>query len=365
MKVPLNDLSREVTEIGSSIHEGIARVMKRGWFLMGEELDNFESKFANYLGVNHFVGLANGTDALEIALRCLDVGNGDKVIVAPNAAMYGTIGVLNCGAEPVFSDVDQVTLGISPESFESLISKGTYKAIIITHLYGQMANIETIYSIAHHHGIAVIEDCAQSHGARRLGRMAGSIGDIATFSFYPTKNLGAMGDGGGLACNSDYFYEMALAYRQYGWKNKKYHVDIPYGRNSRLDEIQAACLLAKLEKLDERNKRRREIWRYYKKELCNKITIIGSNDESFVAHLCVVLSQDRSFLQNELKKKGITTEIHYPVLDYRQKIFGSRYLEVYCPVAEATSERVLTLPCFPEMTDAEVEYVAKELVSLL
>jgi aminotransferase EvaB len=365
MKVPLNDLSREIADISSQLQERIARVMNRGWFLMGSELTDFEHAFAKYLGCTYFVGLANGTDALEIALRCMGVGSEDKVIVAPNAAMYGTLGVLNCGAEPVFSDVDPVTLCMSPESFASLAAKGDYKAVIVTHLYGQMAEIESICKIAHDHGIKVIEDCAQAHGARRHGRMAGTVGDIATFSFYPTKNLGALGDGGGLVSNDPEVLEKARSLRQYGWKTKKYFVDTPYGRNSRLDEIQAACLSVKLAKLDMRNARRRVIWSRYKVALNGQLPLVGSNDESFIAHLCVIRSIDRDNLRARLSESGVATDVHYPVPDYRQTIFGSRFAEIHRPVAEAACREVLTVPCFPEMTDAEVDYVADALIKLL
>lgn len=352
-----------MANVDSKIQEVIARVMERGWFLMGQELENFESKFSQYLGLDHFVGLANGTDALEIALRCLDVGPGERVIVAPNAAMYGTLGVLSCGAQPVFADVDE-TLCMSPRSFEELVSMNAYKVVIVTHLYGQMADIESICHIAKIHGIKVIEDCAQAHGARRNGRMAGTFGDIATFSFYPTKNLGAMGDGGGLGCNNPQYEEKARALRQYGWKNAKYHVDMPHGRNSRLDEIQAACLLVKLEQLEERNRKRRAIWSHYQNALKGRLHFFGRNDESFVAHLCVLRSQNRNVLKDQLKKRGISSEIHYPVPDFRQKIFKGHPSDFSCPNADQACREVLTVPCFPEMTDLEVEFVTQSLLDL-
>lgn len=364
MKVPLNDLSREIAIISSDLQEKILEVMNRGWFLMGTELSGFENAFAKYLGCKYFVGLANGTDALEIALRCMDVGNKDKVILASNAAMYGTLGVLNCGAEPIFADIDPTTLCMSPASFASIVADGDYKAVIVTHLYGQMADIESICKIAHENGIKVIEDCAQAHGARRSGRMAGTVGDVSTFSFYPTKNLGALGDGGGLASNDPVVFEKACSLRQYGWRSKKYFVETPNGRNSRLDEIQAACLMVKLSKLDIRNARRRAIWSVYKEALKGRLSLIGNNDESFVAHLCVIRSQERELLQSRLKERGVVTEIHYPLPDYRQAIFGDRFKNIHLPITEAACQEVLTLPCFPEMTDEEVEYVADTLIKL-
>ncbi len=365
MRVPLNDLSRGIVNINLPLQACIARVVKKGWFLMGAELKSFEAAFAEYLGVEDFVGLANGTDALEIALRCANVGGSDKVIVAPNAGMYGSISVLNCGAEPVFADVDPVTLCISPACVESLMTKGEYKAVIVTHLYGQMADVENICKIAHKNGMVVIEDCAQSHGARRQGGMAGTIGDITTFSFYPTKNLGALGDGGGLTSRNPATIGKARALRQYGWKARKYHVDMPNGQNSRLDEIQAACLVVKLPDLDQKNAKRRSIWLRYQQALNGRLPLIGRYDESFVAHLCVIRSNERDGLQSRLNKLGIDTDIHYPVLDYHQAVFGSRFSDIFLPAAEAACQEILTLPCFPEMTEAEVEYVAEALISPL
>jgi len=358
MEVPLNDLSREIIGIIDILQVRVSEVMKRGWFLMGQELAGFESAFAKYLGSEYFAGVANGTDALEIALRSIGVDINDKVIVAPNAAMYGTLGVLSCGAEPVFADIDPVTLCMSPEYFNSLAESGEYKAVIVTHLYGQMADVESISRIAHYHGIKVIEDCAQSHGASRHGHKAGTIGDVATFSFYPTKNLGALGDGGGLACSDPGIYEKARALRQYGWSKQKYIVDIPHGKNSRLDEIQAACLMIKLQQLDHRNARRRDIWSSYNNALHDQISMVGSNDESFIAHLCVLRSNDRDNLKARLAASGVSTDIHYPLPDYRQKIFGDRFSKVCLPVTDKACQEVLTLPCFPEMTNEEVEYVS-------
>ena len=357
--IPFNDLERETQELRAELDAAAARVLDRGWFLMGEELKNFEQTFARYLGIAHCVGLANGTDALELALRCLDVGSGDKVIVAPNAGMYGTIAVSQVEAEPVFADVDAQSLCLSAASVEAAAKSGA-KAVIVTHLYGQMADAKGIMAVARRHGLRVIEDCAQAHGARRDGVMAGTVGDIACFSFYPTKNLGALGDAGGIATNDAALAEKAVTLRQYGWKGK-YRVEVPHGRNSRMDELQAAFLLAKLPQLDRRNKRRRAIWRQYREALNGKLPLVGSDGPEFIAHLCVLRASDREGVRQRLTDTGIATDIHYPILDHRQPVWGGRFDKVSLPIAERACAEVLSLPCFPEMTDQEVAQVADAL----
>ncbi|HSN18556.1 MAG TPA: DegT/DnrJ/EryC1/StrS family aminotransferase [Gammaproteobacteria bacterium] len=359
MKVLFNDLKRETAELRAQLDAAAARVMERGWYLVGEELKSFEQAFARYLGVNHSLGMANGTDALELALRCLDVGAGDKVIVAPNAGMYGTIAVSRVGAEPVFADVDPHNLCLSPAGVEAAARCGA-KAVIITHLYGQMADAKGIVTVARKHGLRVIEDCAQAHGARRDGTLAGTLGDIACFSFYPTKNLGALGDAGGVATNDATLADKAATLRQYGWKGK-YRVEVPHGRNSRMDELQAAFLLAKLPHLDARNERRRAIWRRYREALGGKLQLVGNDGADFVAHLCVLRSPDRDGLRQRLSDAGIATDIHYPIPDHRQPVWGGRFDAVSLPAAEKACAEVLSLPCFPEMTEQEVAHVTDAL----
>lgn len=357
--IPFNDLKRETIGLRPQLDAAVGRVLDRGWYLVGEELKNFEQAFAGYLGIAHCLGMANGTDALELALRCLDVGGNDKVIVAPNAGMYGSIAVSRVGAELVFADVDPQNLCLTPASIEAAAKSGT-KAVIVTHLYGQMADAKGVVAAARKHGLKVIEDCAQAHGARRDGAIAGTVGDIACFSFYPTKNLGALGDAGGVATGDAKLAEKAAALRQYGWKGK-YRVEVPYGRNTRMDELQAAFLLVKLPQLDQRNERRRAIWRQYRDALGGKLRLVGSDDAGFVAHLCVLLTPDRDGLRQRLTDAGIATDIHYPIPDHLQPVWGGRFDKVSLPVAERACAEVLSLPCFPEMTDQEVAQVADTL----
>jgi len=361
VKIPLNNLSRETAENLPSLEAAISRVLKRGWFLMGKELSDFEQAFAAYLGVGNCIALANGTDAIELALYCSGIETGDRVIVAPNAGMYATIAVSRANAEPIFADVDGDSLCISAEGLGKVAETANAKAVVVTHLYGQMADMGSILEVASQHNLLVIEDCAQAHGARKAGRFAGTLGDIACFSFYPTKNLGALGDAGAIVTNNHAFAETARAIRQYGWKSRKYQVELPHGRNSRMDELQAAFLLAKLPKLDERNARRKAIWQYYRDSIGNRLRFVGHTREDFVAHLCVVRSAYRDTLRQRLAGHGIDTDVHYPIPDHRQPLWDGQFSSVSLPVAEQACQEIFTLPCFPEMTDIETSYVVETL----
>lgn len=361
IKVPLNDLRRETAETRPALDAAAARVLDRGWFLMGEELRGFEQAFSRYLGVTHCIGVANGTEALELALRCLDIGTGDNVIVAPNAGMYGTIAASQVGAEPLFADVDPMTLCMSAASLEQVAAGNGAKAVIVTHLYGQMADMAALRAVAARYRLRVIEDCAQAHGARRDGVTAGSLGDIACFSFYPTKNLGALGDAGAIVTNDSAVAEAAGLLRQYGWKSGKYRVQLSHGRNSRMDELQAAFLSTRLPTLDRRNAQRRAIWQRYRSALGSDRSLVGSGGDDFVAHLCVLRTKDRDALRRQLEARGISTDIHYPIPDHRQPVWAGRFDSLSLPNAEQACAEVLTLPCFPEMTDHEISHVASAL----
>lgn len=316
--IPLNDLSRGETILN-------------GCYLNGPYTERFERDFGEYLGTD-FVAVGNGSDALEIALRCLDIGIGHKVAIAPNAGMYGTLAILNVGATPVFVDVDPETLCISGHE--------DCDAAIVTHLYGQPIDYKA--------DCKIIEDCSHAHGASINGRKVGTLGDIGIFSFYPTKNLGAYGNGGGI---SGKYARKAKALSQYGW-GEKYHVEYEHGRHSQIDEFQAKVLCDKLSSLDERNKKRQSIRAYYESSFGHKIEFVGYEDS--VVHLCVIQVDYREELRIKLHAKGIMTDIHYPVLDYHQKPVSN----AYCPIAEMAVKRILSIPCFPDMTDNEIEYVA-------
>lgn len=333
------------------------RVLKSWWYILGEEVANFESEYADYLKVRHCVSVANGTEALEIALKSVGVAQGDIVAVVANGGFYSSTAVYAVGSNPIYVDIDPDSLTMSSKSFSETLEYKP-KAVIITHLYGQLApEIEEIVDIAKKHNIKVIEDCAQAHGARFNGKQAGTFGDIACFSFYPTKNLGALGDGGAITTNEDSYAVNARQLRQYGWSHK-YHVDRQGGTNSRLDELQAAFLRVKLPKLDDANQLRRNIAKKYN-EAFNKLPLIipGRVDESFVAHLYVIRTERRNELALYLKEHGIGCDIHYPVADHMQTGFKPQFKCDNLSITEAACATTLTLPCYPGLPDSDIDYI--------
>lgn len=360
MNLLLNDLQRHHESLLPSLKQSISEVVSSGWYILGKQVTRFESLFAEYCGVSHCIGVANATDALELALKAYSIGTGDHVVTVANAGMYSTTAILVVGAEPVYVDVHERTYGADPTALEVLLASAklkSIKAVIITHLYGQLAAVEEIVDICAQYNIPLIEDCAQAHGAERNGKRAGSFGDVACFSFYPTKNLGAVGDGGALVTNSSDLAIRVRSLRQYGWSSK-YHVGLIGGRNSRLDELQAAVLSVKLPYLNEWNKRRREIASWYVSGIVHpEIYLPQPVDTSYVAHLFVVRAVQRESLRQHLENHGIATDIHYPVPDHRQACFGVKFADVSLPVTERVSKEILTLPCFPEMNEEEVNYV--------
>ncbi|MDB5770653.1 MAG: erythromycin biosynthesis sensory transduction protein eryC1, partial [Burkholderia sp.] len=309
--------------------------------------------------VKSCISLANGTDALEIALRTLNIGVGKRVALVANAGFYGSTAVHAVGAEPVYIDVDDATLTMSPASLQAALD-GDIDAVIVTHLYGQMADIERIAAITAASKIPLIEDCAQSHGATRNGRRAGSFSDIACYSFYPTKNLGAIGDGGAITTNSAELDARARRLRQYGWSSK-YHVTEAGGCNSRLDELQAAVLREKLPMLDGWNAQRREIAARYSAAFADlPVRLPVSTGDDFVAHLYVIRVQDRSAFIASMTAAGIATDIHYPVPDHLQTAYPQA-ADSLVPVSEAASAKVVTLPCFPGL---DVESIDRVIVAV-
>lgn len=355
--IPVNSLLRHIEPFQDALAVAASEVIRSGYFVLGPSVRAFEEVFAAYCGVAHCIGVANGTDALELSLRALDIGPGDNVAVVANAAMYGTSTVLACGADPVFVDVLAEDGTMDPDSLSATLSARPVKAVIVTHLYGQLARIKEIHALCKAHGAALIEDCAQSHGARNDDGIAGSFGDIASFSFYPTKNLGALGDGGAVATNRDDLAERVRKLRQYGW-TQKYTNGLPGGRNSRLDEIQASMLSLMLPHLDAWNSRRREIAARYCNEITNpRIRTHKCSGASYVAHLYVIRTDERELLKQHLTAAGVQTDVHYPIPDYRQPCHGGRFDQVSLSVTESDAMSVLTLPCFPELSDIEVERV--------
>lgn len=357
--VPL--FSADAANAGLDFSGPVKRVLDRHWYVLGEEVANFEKEFAQYVGVTNCVTVANGTDALELALRGLGVKEADQVVVVANAGFYGSTAVHAIGAIPLYVDVDAKSLTMSAVALKGALEQKP-KAVIVTHLYGQLADIEELVSIADKEGVPIVEDCAQSHGASRNGKQAGSFGKIACFSFYPTKNLGALGDGGAIATNDSNLASHIRSLRQYGW-SQKYMVAVQGGRNSRLDEIQAAILRVKLPHLDKWNEERRQIAKRYNAAFETlPLDIPCSTDEGYVAHLYVVrVKKDRDSFRDFLKSRGITTDVHYPIADHHQPAYAYLGTEKLA-VTELACATAVSLPCYPGLTVDEVDRVIAAVV---
>ena len=358
MTIPVNSLQRHIQPLAARLAEASKRVIDSGHFVLGPHVQHFEQAFADYCGATHAIGVGNGTDALELCLRALDVGTGDRVAVVANAAMYGTTAVLACGGVPVFVDIDPATHTMCPQALDTVLRAGPVKAVIVTHLYGRLAAMDALLPLCRSRGIPVVEDCAQAHGAQDPdGTRAGAFGDIASFSFYPTKNLGALGDGGAVVTSNPALAERTRQLRQYGW-SAKYTNTLAGGRNTRLDELQAALLLEMLPELDGWNARRRAIANRYSAGIRTpSLALPPTCGLEHVAHLYVVRSEARDAARARLAELQVQTDVHYPTPDYRQPSLQGKADASPLPQTEAAARSVMTLPCFPELTDAEVDAV--------
>lgn len=361
--VPFNDLRRRYSHRRDEILADVSELLDHGQLIGGAAVTGFEAAFAAWCGVHHAVGVANGTDALELALRCVGVEAGAEVACVANAGGYATVACLAIGATPVYLDIDPLTLQMQSAQLLNALSP-RLKAVIVTHLYGWMNDVAAIRSLLNKAGrsdIMIIEDCAQAHGARREGAFAGSLGDAAAFSFYPTKNMGALGDAGCVVC-SDVRRASALSeLRQYGWSSK-YLATRPHGRNSRLDPIQALGLMRELTVIDVNNVRRRAIWTRYRDELPAGWRLVGADEPHFVAHLAIVIAPDtaaRDRMRSTLKARNIGHDIHYPTLDCDQPAWRAQGRSVgSLMVSRDAVSRILSLPCFPELSEGECDAVA-------
>jgi aminotransferase EvaB len=356
-RLPLNDLQRHNAPFLQELIADLTAVARSGWYILGQQVQEFEAAFAGYCGVAHCVGVGNGTDALELALRACGAGPGREVVTVANAGGYATAAIRAAGADPLYVEVEAGSMLMDIDSLEQRLTPRT-SAIVVTHLYGRMVDMPRLTSVARRAGVAVVEDCAHAHGARMEGRCAGAWGTLGCFSFYPTKNLGALGDAGAVVTNDAALAELVRRLRQYGWTSR-FVSEAPGGRNSRLDEMQAAVLLRKLPHLEEWNARRRAIARVYDWEFRDlDLETPGYSGADAVTHLYVMRTGRREELRTRLRELGIATEVHYPVPDYRQNSERGRHgSDCRLPVTEECCRRVVTLPCFPEMTDAEVEKV--------
>lgn len=353
----INDLTPKIEKYKVLLHQVFQSVAESGCFVMGPEVKRFEASFADYLCARYCISLANGTDAIELALRALGVKSGDCVATVANAGMYTSTALIMIGAEPFFLDVDLNSRNTTLAEVERALSAGV-RAVVVTHLYGlAVPEIRAIAQICAQNHVPLLEDCAQAHGASIAGKRVGTFGDAASFSFYPTKNLGALGDGGAVITNNPEIAERVSRLRQYGWTSK-YKVELMGARNSRLDEIQAAILSLFLPDLDAANARRRAIAKYYSEAIGHPdIQVPAVCGENYVAHLYVVQSTRRDSLRSHLYSCDIATDIHYPIPDYRQSIYTDRYSDIHLKNTERLSRELLTLPCYPEMTDQQVDQV--------
>jgi dTDP-4-amino-4,6-dideoxygalactose transaminase len=358
LDVAFIDLNREVAVLRAELEAATGRVLDSGRFLLGEEGAAFEEEFAGAMGAEHAVGVASGTDAVELALRAVGIGPGDEVVTQANTCVPTVTGIVAAGAKPVLCDVDPLSGVMDLESLEATLGERT-AAVVPVHLYGQCADTEAIVELCEPRGIAVVEDCAQAHGAAVRGRRAGTIGAAGAFSFYPTKNLGALGDGGAVVTGDAELAERLRLLRLYGQTDRYRHES--FGVNSRLDELQAAILRAKLPHLAAWTDRRREIAATYFAALRDGPVdpLAELPDRRHVFHLYVVRAPDRDRLQADLAERGVATLIHYPIPIHRQTPFtalgdGPVPLER----AEALCDEVLSLPLYPGLTDDEVGSVA-------
>lgn len=350
------------------IDEVIQQTLDGGWYILGKAVSAFEREFAGYLGAKHGVGVANGTDALHLALRACGVGAGDVVITVAHTAVATVAAIEMTGASPLLVDIDPATFTISPEAVEDAIKtwrgEGKVKAITPVHLYGHPADMQAICDVARRHDLKVIEDCAQAHGATINGQKVGTFGDAAAFSFYPTKNLGALGDGGAVATNNPEVAERVRLLREYGWR-ERYVSDVA-GFNSRLDEIQAAILRVKLKYLDEENARRREIARIYDELLASSSLHLPqrSGEVEHVYHQYVVRSDERDRLREHLSEQGIGALVHYPAPIHLQPAYRDRagVHRGALPETERIARQVLSLPMHPHLTGEQVERVCEAIV---
>jgi dTDP-4-amino-4,6-dideoxygalactose transaminase len=337
------------------VRAAIDRVVTRGWFVLGPELAAFEKEFAAASGAAHAIGVNTGTDALALALRVLDVGPGDEVITAPVSAAYTALAIMMVGARPVFADIDPDRLTLDPAATAAAVTPRT-KAIMPVHLYGQSADMPGLMQIADRHRLLVVEDCCQAHLAACAGRPVGSYGHAAAYSFYPTKNLGALGDGGAITTNDATAAARLRRLRNGGQTDRYQHAE--FGVNSRLDEMQASILRARLSWLPRWTEERRALAAEYRRALAGApVRVPPEQDAGHVYHLFPILTSARAALQAHLKARGIETLIHYPVPITRQPAVASQQ-PAACPIADRVCDEVLSLPLHPALTRRDIEEVA-------
>ncbi|HET6317990.1 MAG TPA: DegT/DnrJ/EryC1/StrS family aminotransferase [Chloroflexota bacterium] len=359
--VPFNVLKPGVDAIRAELDAAIARVLDSGWFLQGPELAAFEHDFAAYHSPDmHAVGVASGTDAITLALRAVGVQPGDEVLVPANAGVPPVAATVAAGAVPVFCDVDPRTHGLDPTDVGRRITPRS-RAVLVVHLYGQPAQVEALTQLASMKEVLLVEDCAQAHGATINGQKVGTFGDAAAFSFYPTKNLGALGDGGAVLTRDPHAAETARRLRVYGWRER--YVSQEHSTVSRLGELQAALLSVKLRHLDAWNAGRRSLAQRYRSRLDGIVALLPPDG---VFHLFVIRTSHRDTLRDFLRERGVASDVHYPLPTHLQTPYahygaGAGSL----PITESLAQEVLSLPLYPELSDDDVEYVAGQVCAFV
>ena len=369
MTIPFAEFKSQYAALKPELDAALQSVLEAGWFVLGEQGKAFEQEFGAWLNIGSpvigggggasVIGVANGTDAIALALRALGVGQGDEVITTPMTAFPTAAAIRQIGAIPVFADVQADTLCLDPQKALAKIGPKT-KAIVPVHLYGQAVDLGPLLEC----GIPILEDCAQSHGTRWRGQLTGTLGKIATFSFYPTKNLGAYGDGGAVATGDPALAAMVRSLRNYGEGTQRYE-HLSEGVNSRLDEIQAAILRVKLRHLDVSLARRRELAALYRQLLRGVELPVETDYSHNTWHLYVVRTtpEKRNALRQHLTERGVGTQIHYPIPQNRQPALAHLGQQDTCPIADAEAERILSLPLYPELTDEQIAYIAEQVTA--
>lgn len=353
--IPFLNLERQTSAIRPELDEATRRVLDGGRFVLGDEGEAFEAEFAAYCGATHSVGVGSGTNAITIGLRALGVGEGDEVITVANSCVPTVVGIERAGATPVLADADEFTMTIDISSVERALTPRT-RAVIPVHLYVRPVDFEPLASLARRKGLLILEDAAQAHGAELGGRRIGSLGDAAAFSFYPTKNLGALGDAGAIVTSDPAVSERARMLRNYGERAR--YQSLLRGTNSRLDEVQAAWLRVKLRHLDGWTSRRREIAIAYRDAFANRVQLQEAvSDGRHAYHLFVMRVVDRDNFRRSLAKRGVQTLVHYPSAIHQQPAYASLGNDKDLGVSELLAHEVVSLPLYPELTDAEVEHV--------
>lgn len=367
-RIPQVDLTAAYERHRAEIDGAIARVLNRGRYILDEEVAKFEQEFATFVGSPFAIGVANGTDAITLALRACGIGPGDGVITVSHTAVATVAAIQLAGATPVFVDIDPVSYTMDPERLQAGLERWKIplrpRALVVVHLYGQMAEMKDLSEVAAQHGLVVIEDCAQSHGARLAGRMAGTWGEAAAFSFYPTKNLGALGDGGAVVTADAKIAERVRSLRQYGWTSVR-HVSNEPGVNSRLDEIQAAVLRARLGHLSRDNIRRRELAETYSSLLARSPVVLPTVRAAaeHVFHQYVVRTSGRDDLRRHLESRGVDTAVHYPVPVHLHPAYRGFHRLSDLEATEAAARSVLSLPMYPELDHSSVTRVSDSIAS--